>query len=417
MKNTSLRGAARISAIWMIAVVVVFFVAVAFAYISQQDATAARSAEAAAKSKEVQAIERADTESLAARTISESLGFYDREVAGSRTNLAAAASGLSTLKDTFSDLDDTHKTFEDVVPVVIAQYTAKDRQIATLQSQVADLTGQVASLRSSLNDVSSSKDAEIRDLNTQLTDAQNAARSAQQDLETRLASITSARNDVDTELRGARGTISDLNKKIDQNSQASETRFEQLSKMLAFTKEPGGTPDGEILAVSKQLGVAWINLGARNRLSRGMTFDVISGDPNDNRVKGSISVTKVEPNRAEVILKSLTDRYDPIVPGDLVSAPLFDPSGERYAVMIGRFSGDYNRKELALKLDEIGIKVQKKLDFNTAYLIVGSELYEDENGEPYEEPVQPSELPEYKEAEALGVQVVSINDLRRFFAL
>ena len=230
-----------------------------------------------------------------------------------------------------------------------------------------------------------------------------------------MASVTSDRNARDSELRNVRGELDDRAREYEELKQKDATRFNQLSKVLAFTKEPE-KPDGVILATSKELSLGWINLGRVNRLKRGMRFEVISGDPTLDTVKGMVEVTNVDERQAEVRIIDVVDPFYPVVAFDEIRNPLFDPTGERNAVLIGRFSGTYNEKDLRLLLDEIGINVQKRVDSDTAYLIVGQELYQDENGEPYEEPVQPSELPEYKEAQAKGVQIVSINDVRGFFA-
>ena len=43
------------------------------------------------------------------------------------------------------------------------------------------------------------------------------------------------------------------------------------------------------------------------------------------------------------------------------------------------------------------------------------DLFVDENGQPLETPVQPSDLPVYKDAVADGVQIVQLKDLRQYF--
>ena len=415
MNKRSQRGAARISAVWMIAVIVLFFVALAFGYISQQDLTAAEGRAEAAQAEEAAAVARADSEAQISLDITKVLGYAPKDEIGARSNLTAAGEGFSQLKATFSDIDDSVTTFEGAVPLVIAQYNAKSREIDTLNSQIATLRNERDAARASLNDVTSQKDAQIQDLQTQLTDANNAKSEQQTELEGRIASITADRNDRDSQLRDARGELQDSERKRDEDRQQATTRFNQLSKILAFTKEPA-QPDGVILSVSKELGLAWINLGRAHRLRRGMRFEVISGDPTSDRVKGLVEVTSVHENSAEVRILEVTDRFDPMVTDDAVVNPIFDPTGARNAVLIGRFSGArYNEKELRLLLDEIGITVQKRVDSDTAYLIVGEALYQDENGEPYEEPVQPSVLPEYKEAQSLGVQIVSIREFESFF--
>jgi len=414
MNKRSQRGAARISAVWMIGVIVMFFVAMAFGYISQQDLTNSEARLAAAATSEADAVARADVEAERSLEITKVLGFAPKDEIGARSNLTAAAEGFGALTSTFSDIDESVTTFADAVPLIVGQYAARGREIETLTGQIKTLQGERDAARSSLNDVTATKDGEIRDLQSQLTDANNAARDMQTELEERVASVTADRNDRDTQLRNERGKLQDSERKLYEEQQAATTRFNQLSKLLAFTKEPS-KPDGVILSSSNDLGLAWINLGRVNRLKRGMRFNVVSGEANSDTHKGIIEVTNVEDSSAEVRLIEVTDPFDPIVTDDEIINPLFDPTGVRNAVLIGRFSARYNEKELRLLLDEIGVVVQKKIDNDSAYLIVGEALYQDENGEAYDEPVQPSELPEYKQAEAKGVQIVSIRELESFF--
>jgi len=414
MIQRSRRGAARISAVWMIAVIVLFFVALAFGYISQQDLSQAEQRLDALQAEREAAVARADEEAQISLDITKKLGYAPKDEIGARSNLNAAEEGLEALRAAFPDVDESITTFAEAVPLVIAQYNAKSREIDTLNQQIATLRNERDAARSSLSDVTQQKDSQIQDLQSQLADAQNAARDLQTELEGRIASITSDRNERDAQLREARGQLQDVERKRLEDRQQATTRFNQLSKILAFTKEPNES-DGTILAVSEDLGLAWIDLGRIHRLRRGMRFEVVDGDPTSERVKGVVEVTNVDETRAEVRIVEVTDAFDPIVPDDEIVNPLYDPTGVRNAVLIGRFSARFNEKELRLLLQEIGINVQKRVDSDTAYLIVGEPLYEDESGEPYEEPVQPSVLPEYKQAQSQGVQIVSIRELESFF--
>lgn len=414
MNKRSQRGAARISAVWMIAVIVLFFVALAFGYISQQDLASAESRLQSARADEATATAKADEEARVSLEISKVLGFTPKDEIGARSNLTAAADGFSALKAAFSDIDDSVTTFADAVPLVVAQQAAKNREIETLNQQLTTLRNERDAARSSLNDVTQQKDSELRDLQTQLADAENAARDEQTQLEERVASVTADRNDRDSQLRDTRGQLQDSQREREADRQQFATRANELSKILAFTKEPS-RPDGDILAVSDELGLGWINLGRVHRLRRGMRFDVVSGEVTSDAVKGLVEVTDIAEESAEVRVIQTTDRFDPIVVGDKIVNPLFDPEGERNAVLIGGFSARYTEAELRLLLQEIGVTVQKRVDSDTAYLIVGAALLLDENGEPYEEPVQPSVLPEYKEAQAQGVQIVSIREVESFF--
>jgi len=414
MKQRSQRGAARVSAVWIIVSVVAVLVSLAFAWISQTDLAKARSSEEAARQAEADAVARFDAEAQKNIDLSEMLGFYDRS-ATAATDADAAKAGLAQLREAFPQLDDTVVDFEQAVPIVIGQYNASLREVETLKAQNKEFETQLNTVRQQISTVSSQKDSEIRDLQQQLSDAENAAADEKNALEQRIASLTSDRNEKDSQLRAARGTIEDKDQELENEKQAALTRIRLLSDTLAFTKEPE-RPDGSVLAISKELGVGWIDLGSKHRLSRGTVFHVVSGKPNsDGKVKAWVEVTNVENDRAEIRITKLADQFDPVVPGDIVYNPLFDPAGRRNAVLAGRFSGQYNEKEIRLLLADIGIFVQKNLDLNTDYLIVGSEIYVDENDEPVEEPIQPSELPVYRDAVAKGVQIVSLRDVARYF--
>ena len=171
---------------------------------------------------------------------------------------------------------------------------------------------------------------------------------------------------------------------------------------------PGGAG-----AQRSDLDRGWIDIGARNRLARGTRFRVTS--PDRQRTKAWAEVVETTSDMAEVRFVEVADRFDPVVEGDVVFNPVFDPKQERKAILLGRFSGRFNERELTALLSEMGITVQSKLGVDTDYLILGSELYVDENGEPYEEPLSPTELPVYKEAESIGVRIVPVKHLYSYF--
>ncbi|TDJ70573.1 MAG: hypothetical protein E2O39_09855 [Planctomycetota bacterium] len=414
MKKRSRRGAARISAIWLIVFLVVALVGAAFGWIAQQDAAQARSSHQTAVSALNVSEARFEGERQISRDISQIFGYFNPSEAGSRTVVDAAENGLESLKVAFVDMNSTTATFEDAVPVVIAQYAARGKAISDLTSQVTDLRSQITAARDNLTSVSGDKDDKIRELQQQLSDAENQARDTEADLQGRLAAAQADRNDKDSQLRSARGDIDDLERQSERDKTAATTRMAHMADSLKFTKEPEAA-DGEILAISKALGIGWINVGARNRVNRGMIFHVISGKPGSDFLKGWCRVISVEETRSEVTFFSIVDQFRPIVPGDIIYNPVFDPTGVRNAVLVGRFSGVYSERELKLLLESIGITVQKRLDQETDYLIVGAEMYVDIHNDPVEEPIQPSELPVYKEAQAQGTQILSIRDVRQYF--
>lgn len=408
------RGAARISAVWMISVIVMFLVALAFGFIASDGEAQAKDSATNARADRDEAVARYDIERNAIRVLSEAIGFYDREAASARSDLDSVKSGYETLKGAFPEIDPSINNYEEAIPAIVSNYTARGRKIQELEGSIADLRSQVSVAQDNLRRLGSEKDGQISDLQRQLRDAEQAAQNSQANLERTLSSVRSDLADVENQRRASVIQLGSQERQARTAADSLRTRIKEQSKKLAFMKD-SETADGKILAVSDGLALAWIDLGATNRLALGTRFHVVGGRPGATEVKAWAEVTRVEATRAEVKIVEVVDPYDPVVAGDVVYNPLYDPIGGRNAVLVGRFSGAYNEKELRGLLAHIGVRVQDAVDETTDFIIVGLELYRDEDGEPLEEPLEPSELPTFKNAVAMGVSVVELIDIRRYF--
>ena len=414
-KSTRL-GAARVSIIWMITMVVLFFVALGFGYLGYSEA--AKEAERASSLAQAAtaADDRAEVDGSHVIALSQVVGFYDETMATPRTDPAPVAAGIEELKATFTDMGPEVDTFEKTIPILRSSYNARGQEIVTLTDARNTLESEKTSMTQSLREVISAKDGEIAALQGQIQDESNNAAQKQTELENRVASLNTQRNDLDAQVRQLRAQMEEMQRQHDNERQAWQTRTRAVTEVLAFRAEPE-RPDGNVLAVSKDLALGWVDLGTNHRLARGMRFRVVSGATGSRQLKAMATVVNVEAERAEVAFTEIFDRFDPVVPGDVIYNPLYDPVGERHAVLAGRFSGRFNEPKLRILLKDMGITVQAGLDFNTDYLIVGSEMFTDEEGNQLEDPLSPAELPVYKDAEANGVQIVSIKDLQGYFVM
>lgn len=409
------RGAARVSVTWMIVVVVLFFVALLFAYVGLDGEAKAKASLEQAKVDRQTAEEALSALEKTYYDLSRAVGFYDTTVATPKSNLDSIAAALAQLKVTFPELKEDVKTLEDALPRVEAAYIARGRELTTVRDQKNTLDSEKATLQASLQEALRQKDQQIADLQRQLNDQSANAAQKQTELEGRIAALNNQRNELDAELRATKASGAEAARGLQDEITTLQVRLAAQGDKLRFLDE-GETPDGQILEVSKSLGLGWIDVGAKQRLSPGTSFSVVSGKVGSKRVKAMATVTKVEANRAEVAFSAVTDKFDPPVAGDAIFNPLYDPRGQRNAVLAGRFTGQWNEAQLKALLSEMGITVQKELSLDTDYLIVGSELYADpETGEPLEEPMPVSELAVYKDAEAKGVLILPIRDLRSYF--
>jgi hypothetical protein len=412
-------GKARISIVWMITVGVLFLVAIAFAFIVQGDLSTERDNLVAANAQVATLTTQVAAEGEVRRNLSTVLGWYDRTTADPQADPEAARKALEDLKSTFPDLGAAEKDFETSIPKILAAFNERGRKHAELETRIKGLESELAAAQTAAAQIGTDKDGTIAGLRQQMADEQKNAEQRVQELESRLEQARTQVSERDSELRKVREDAGLEKRRFDQQKAVDTARIAQLSSDTRFAKDPFSTqPDGRILEVSERLGTGWIDIGANQRVVRGIVFEVRSNRPGESAVKALAEVTAVKANSAEVLFSSVADRFSPPVAGDVIANRLYDPVGGRNAVLAGRFSGTFNEQDLSALLGRMGITVQPKVDQTTHFLIVGSELWNDpDTGEPLAEPLQPSELAVYKNAEALGVQIVPLQDIREHFRL
>lgn len=407
----SIRGAARVSVVWMISTLVLFFVALGFAFVATSDLSRAEAAQAAAEQEQADAVARFDSEAEAARERARAIGWYDKESADPRINLDAVQTSLEGIKDELNN--ESIQTVADVFkPAMDAIQVVQDEN-AQLRSRITTLEGELTQARATLSTVTTQKDSELADLRQQLSDEQqkyqrNESESTRRNSELAaekdeaLAAVDAAERDKEEALREAAREKSSLAQRLDK-----------LRTELALPTSQDSY-DGKILAVSDLYPIAWIDVGANHRLARGTVFEVRSGTPGDHRLKARARVVELKPESAKVEIFDEQFEYFPVAAGDELWNDVYTRGGDRKAVLAGRFSAP-SEAELTALLARIGIEVEPRLTVDTHYLIVGSAVFVDEDGEPLDEPRDPSELDVYRQAEAAGVTIVSMSRLRDFF--
>ncbi len=412
-------GKARISIVWMIAVGVLFLVAILFAFIAQGDLTQEKENVVTARADAAKMTAQVEQMAEVRRNLSTVLGWYDRTSADPQGDPVAAKKALEDLKSTFPDLGAAEPDYETALPKILAAFADRGRKNAELETRIKGLESELAAAQTATSQVSSEKDTTIAGLRQQMADEQKNAEQRVAELESRLEQGRGQLTERDGEVRKAREDAALEKRRFDQQKAIDDARLSQLSEVTKFAKDPfWNAPDGRILEVSDRLGTGWVDIGANQRVVRGMVFEVRTGRPGEDAVKAHAEVTAVKGDSAEVLFTGVADRFSPPVKGDVISNRLYDPVGGRNAVLVGRFSGNFNEKDLGALLAKMGIQVQPKVDKTTHFLIVGSELWADPaTGEPLAEPLQPSDLPEYKQAESLAVQIVPLQDIREYFRL
>jgi hypothetical protein len=417
MQHNSQRGAANISAIWFIAVLVLFFGTAFLAYQAGEARTDAEALTKEAIAEAVLAKGKLETESTAFIEFSRIVGFVpEGSLKSSSENASEAARNL---KDAIGPFPGVGDTFEEIAAAIPPKFAALLQAVTVQQSQIEDLRNQVTSSQATNDTTLASKDAEIRQGAQALQDAIDAANRERGTLEDQIASLRNTNQELTGEMNSAKALRDEAERNLLTAKNESQTHISILTSeinKIAGTSKSTQDKDGEILESSSSLGIAILDLGARNKVSLGMVFTVVSGRPGSELVKGSVEIIDVGELSSTAKVFGLADPNDPIVQGDLLYNPVFQPGAEQNAVLAGRFGGTWTEADLRMLLGDIGITVQDTLDQSTSILIVGEPLYTDpDTDEALEEPIPVSELEVYKNAESKGVQIVHIGDLRRFF--
>jgi len=410
--KSSVRGMAKVSVVWSIVFLIAFIVAgVAFFLASGEMENQKLRAEALAQQLETK---NQDVARLAEQSVAVSgvVGYND-PTKGSTTDVETVRKGIAGLKTSFPDLGDSVKTFQDAVPILVSAVNNQKQRISDLEAQVEARSSQIEELQNGMREAGTKASTESAALRSQVGDAEQKIDDTKSEYERQIAELREQIKTKTSEVGTVQVAKSEAEKQFAQEAESLRTRMNEMGRKLQpFLKEPQ-SPDGKVLSVSKVLSAGWIDLGSKNRLPVGTRFTVAAAD--DKRVKAVAEVTQVDDSMAEVRFTDQRDPFDPPSPGDLIWNPLYDPRGERYALLVGGFSGQYAEDQLKNLLAGMGVTVQKKLDKATDFLIVGNEQYVDQDGQPVEAPIQPTDLPVFKEATAQGVQVVLLRDLRNYF--
>ncbi|QDU68635.1 hypothetical protein [Engelhardtia mirabilis] len=414
--SSAKRGAAQVSVVWVITFGVIALASIFFGYIAQDDKAIMVTERDSAVAEMADSDAKFEGAQDARREVSRVLGFYDTTSADIDSNVDTAKAALESFKDTFSEAGDLEGNFQAVLPIAERMYRSKVAELSELQSTITRQQGEIDTVKTQRDNDLRAKDEEITRLSNQLRDEQANASEREDELQRRLAQASGQADDLDQRVRQLQRDMDVLGRDKDREIAMLRGRLTEQGEKLAFLRPAARElPDARIVSVSSELGLAWIDIGANQRLARGVGFKIQSGKPGAQEVKAIAEVTQVMADMAEIQISGLVDPFDPVVPGDVLINELYDPTGERNAVLIGRFSGSYDEGQLRALLGRMGINVQDSLSLTTDYAIVGSEVYVDEFGDAYEEPVDPSNLPIYSEAVAQGCKVIPIAQVREYF--
>ncbi len=171
---------------------------------------------------------------------------------------------------------------------------------------------------------------------------------------------------IEVQKKKWRGEKAVLDDRIDE----LEGRVRQLTNQLD-TSNREFKIDGNILASEAADGFVVIGLGFAEHLRSGTKFAVFNRRAGKIVVKGQILVTEVREHVSTARVLSEADRNDPLVKGDHLHNPVYDPEHIRSFAVRGDFKR-FSRTEITRFIQESGGTVDNDLAVNVDFLVAGS---------------------------------------------
>ena len=207
-------------------------------------------------------------------------------------------------------------------------------------------------------------------------------------------------NTRDQEVDGFDGKLAkldaDFNRDIQEQRAETKrvvTKFDELQNRYGELKERLGQlqirpqelitarqADGAVVTAKPGEEVVYIDLGRDAGLVLGLQFAVYSaasGIPADGQAKARIEVVSIFPSAAECRIVEVHGR-EPILEGDLVANPVFDPGRSLRFMVVGRFDVDGDglvdpegARQIESLVENWGGMVTRELSARVDFLVVG----------------------------------------------
>lgn len=273
-----------------------------------------------------------------------------------------------------------------------------------LEAQIAPLDQQIVTRRTKLVDVAKSESDSMQDVNRLVGEsavATQAITKAMQDQAKKYKQVSEDARNRRLELKQEEERALALERDFDKRRLETREQIEALSKELEIVKRDARNAnavadvrigelddrigqltsqrelnnrelrsDGQVLASRATDGYVVIDRGQQHNLRKGSKFVIFNRRGGKLITKGAIEVVEVEARMATARVLEERDGNDPIIPGDHLHNPVYNPADVKVFVLKGDFA-KFSAEELTRFITESGATVEKDLTTGTDYLVAG----------------------------------------------
>lgn len=405
--------AGAVHAMWLVSIMILWLGTLALLYVTNSEIAtfqaAASDSETRRKSADTKWQEQFDKH----KALSDVVGYTDAADLQSRSNVAALRIDLDAAKGAAGNAlggPDSSVTVDQAVKALVSSHqaavTAKKAAESALESERAAR----ASADRRVGELETQYKTQITQLRQDLSDEQQRGATQAGNSDRQLADLRRQQQDADDTARTVQRELEDAQVAAARKASTAEATIRSLAVKRA-PREPDA-PDGQILSVSADGTLAWIDIGSRNTLRPGTRFEVLRKGKGGQLVsRGTVEVREVEHDMASVGLQGKADVFDPMLPGDLVRNPHFNRNESLHFFLLGEFPLGLSKEFVSSRLLELGAVVDGSVGTGTDVLVLGSKNLADG-----EFAVELEETDEYRLADRLGMRIMRLADLSGYLS-
>lgn len=327
------------------------------------------------------------------------------------TNSTLTDADKKIVQDIIEEVRIAYEIYKTEISGTIASGEDADAAVATLRSRLADLTQSVDRLRKDytiqIRQVVESEKQNKQDL-AAARDAAKLANDARKIAEDKLQAEKELsrvnERTLKAEVEGFKAAFEELNSKNQDAAEVANARIREAQNQVALlevdnanlkikldqlTTEVFDHADGQVIRVASGLNTVFLDKGRADGLTNNRTFSIYDQSVTNFETatpKGSIEVVKVLTFRSEARITS-EEPTNPILAGDFILTPTWDPGFALKIALAGRFDLDGDRfddteklvrlierngGEVVARHDEKG-NVTGKVSPEVRYLVKGNE--------------------------------------------
>jgi len=411
LSSSRRRQFGAVSTMWVIVIVVAWLGSLGLWYAADSGRTAANERETAAKAETAAAEARFEELFASYEALSTVVGYRDASVVTSRSDPTAIQADVETVRQQLGNVLGGADAKPTVQQALAALRTALQTAQGALVQANSDLQAEVSKRRTADEAVTTAV-ADLRSqldqLNQQLADERQRADNQSSQDSRRFDELVAAQQAADAIARDAQQALAEF----EVNARREKGSLEAQIKALAVRRE-GAEPealDGSILSVGATGAVAYVDLGARQGLRRGTRFEVLrQGKSGELTSMGTVEVREVEEDMALVGLLGEPDAFDPILAGDKLRNPHFEPNKVLHFFLLGDFPLTLPKEQATVRLTELGAVVDEQLSTGTDVVVLGEKSLAEGEFAP-----ELTETADYKLAEKLGMRIIRVAELASF---